>query len=465
MPASPAPADRTPRGNASDTAGPVRLRAAVLFHYAAPLVSGHFIYMMVLVMYMNFATDVLGVAPGIIGTIFFLSKIWDAISDPMVGYWSDRTRSRFGRRRSWMLASTLPLAAVSIMIWSPPEWLGEEALIAWIAVSVFSFYTVYTIYTVPQLALGAELSPEPTERGRAFGARQIALTLGMLLAFVFATPMLVDAETARASARMLAWAGALVTATAIAGCTLALPAERKDYAGRGATSPVAAMRDVLRNPHARLLLLVYFIEIFGIGGTSAMTVYLLKYITKAADYVGVVFLAYTIPAIASIPLWVSLGQRYERHRVWLFAMGLSAVGYGGIMFQDEGRIALMFFTVLVSGFASGCGQTLGQAIKADVIDYDEYLTGERKEGAYYATWNLAGKLGTGLMMALAGWALQASGFEKNVEQTELTRRTILLLMGGAPFLCMLIGMLAFRRFSLTSAEHARIRAEIDARNS
>ncbi len=206
-------------------------------------------------------------------------------------------------------------------------------------------------------------------------------------------------------------------------------------------------------------------EIFGIGGTTAMTVYLLKYVTKAADFVGLVFLAYTIPAIFSIPLWVWLGQRYERHRVWLFAMGLSAIGYGSVVFQDEGRLLLMVFSSLINGFAMGCGQTLGQAIKADVVDYDEYLTGERKEGAYYATWNLAGKLGTGLMMALAGWALQASGFQENVEQTAVTRWTILMLMGGTPFVCMLIGMFAFRRFSLTSAEHARIRAVIDARGS
>jgi GPH family glycoside/pentoside/hexuronide:cation symporter len=437
----------------------------VLVNYAAPLVSAQFIYMMVLVMYMNFATDVLGIAPGVIGTIFFVSKIWDAVSDPMVGYWSDRTRSRFGRRRSWMLASALPLGAVSIIIWSPPESLSGNALIAWIVVSIFAFYTVYTVYTVPQLALGAELSPVPSERGRAFGARQIAVTLGMLLAFVFAAPLLVDAETARASARLLAWCGALVTIVAIVSCTLALPEERRDYAGRGAASPVGAIRDVLRNPHARLLLFVYFIEIFGIGGTTAMTVYLLKYVTKAADFVGLVFLAYTIPAIFSIPLWVWLGQRYERHRVWLFAMGLSAIGYGSIVFQDEGRLLLMVFSSLINGFAMGCGQTLGQAIKADVVDYDEYLTGERKEGAYYATWNLAGKLGTGLMMALAGWALQASGFQENVEQTAVTRWTILMLMGGTPFVCMLIGMFAFRRFSLTSAEHARIRAVIDARGS
>lgn len=442
-----------------------KLGTAVLFNYAAPLVSAQFIYMMVLVMYMNFATDVLGVAPGIIGTIFFLSKIWDAISDPLVGSWSDRTRSRFGRRRPWMLASALPLAVVSLLMWSPPASLSETELLAWIVVSIFAFYTTYTVYAVPHLALGAELSLEPVERGRIFGARQIAVTLAMLLSFVFAAPMLADAETARESARLLAGSGALVSLLAIVACTLALPQERKEFVGRGGQSPRSALRDVMKNPHARLLLFVYFIEVFGIGATSSMTIYLLKYVTKAADEVGIVFIAYTVPAILSIPLWVKLGQRYERHRLWLFAMGLSAIGYGSVIFQDEGRLWLMFASSLINGFAMGCGQTLGQAIKADVVDYDEYMTGERKEGAYFATWNFAGKLGTGLMIVVAGWTLEVSGFERNVEQTEVVKWTIRGLMGGAPFICMLIGMFAFRRFSLTSAEHARIRAVIDARKS
>ena len=440
-----------------------RIPATTLFHYSMPIVSVTFIYMMVLVMYMNFATDALGIAPAFVGTVFFLSKIWDGVSDPMVGYWSDRTRSRFGRRRSWMLASAIPFAAMTVMLWSPPESLSEIQLKGWIVASVFGFFTAYTLFFVPQLALGAELSSSPVTRGWIFGARQVAVTLGMLFAFAFAAPLLGDSETARSSARMLAGWGALAAAVLIIGSTLALPKERADYVGRGSTHLVKAFRDVSRNPHARLLLFVYFIEIFGIGGTSSMTIYVLKYITKAADQLGFIFLMYTVPGLLAIPVWVWLGSRFERHRVWLFAMGLQAVGYGSMALQAEGRITLMICTSIVTGIGTACGQTLGQAIKADVIDYDEYQTGERKEGSYFAVWSLAGKLGTGLMIAIAGWALQGSGFERDVEQTVQVKRTILFLMGIAPMVCIAIGMIAFSRFKLSSVEHARIRAVLDQR--
>ena len=129
--------------------------------------------MLVMVMYMNFATDVLLVAPATIGAIFFASKLWDAVSDPLVGFLSDRTKLRFGRRRSWMLASSIPVAGFSIMLWAPPMGLSETQLVLWIGVAIFGFYTAYTAFYVPHLALGAELSFEVRDRNRVYGSRQI----------------------------------------------------------------------------------------------------------------------------------------------------------------------------------------------------------------------------------------------------------------------------------------------------
>jgi GPH family glycoside/pentoside/hexuronide:cation symporter len=433
--------------------------------YGFPTIAVHFLYMLILVMYMNFATDVLLMAPATIGAIFFLSKLWDAVSDPVVGFLSDRTRSRLGRRRSWMLGSALPVAGFGLMLWSPPQSLSPSELALWVGVAIFGFYTAYTTFYVPQLALGAELSFEGRERTRVFGARQVGSAIGLLLAFSLGAPLLENHETARTTAADLAWIGGIACVLSILIATPLLPREPVSSEGRGGRNLLVALRDVWRNPHARLLLFVYFIEVFGIGGTSAMTAYILKYVTKAEKLIGFIFLAYTITSVLSIPLWIWLGSRFERHRIWLFAMGLGAIGYGLILFQGEGRVALMVASSLINGLAASCGATLGQAIKADVVDYDEYLTGERKEGAYFATWNFAGKLGTGLMMALAGFALQAAGFEPNVEQSATTRWTILFIAGGAPFLCMGIGIAAFTRFRLDSRLHAEVRAEIDRRTA
>jgi GPH family glycoside/pentoside/hexuronide:cation symporter len=461
VPGSKAPEDR-------ETS--LRIRTWTLVNFSAPMVPGYLLYMMVVVVYMNFATDVLLLTPGVIGTVFFAAKIWDAVSDPIIGYLSDRTRSRWGRRKSWMYGAALPLMAMSVMLWSPPSSLSETSLLIWVIVSVLGFYTAFTVYSIPQMALGVELSRDPHERARVFAGRQIAMSLGMLGAFAIATPLIIGNPAARENAASISLAAGLVLGLAILVCTYCLPPERSGYierdsADRGASNPAQATRDVLRNPHARLLLFVYFIEVFGIGATSAMTPYLLKYVINAADKVGIVFFFYTVPAVLSIPFWVAMGKRYERHKVWRFAMCLQAIGYGTIFFQEEGRLGLMIASSLINGFATACGQTLGYSIKGDVIDYDDLATGERKEGSYLAAWSLAAKMGTGLMIALSGWALQASGFIANVDQTETVKWTIKAMTGGAPFVCILIGMMAFGRFSLDGREADRIREQIDARNA
>jgi Na+/melibiose symporter-like transporter len=219
-------------------------------------------------MYMNFATDVLLVAPATIGAIFFASKLWDAVSDPVVGFLSDRTTWRFGRRRSWMLASSVPVAGFAIMLWAPPAGLSETELVLWLGVAIFGFYTAYTAFYVPHLALGAELSFEVRDRNRVYGSRQIGSAIGLMLAFTLGAPLLEQHETARAVAVELGWLTGLACAVSIAIAAALLPREPAASVGRGARNPVAALRDVWRNPHARILLFVFFIESFGVGGTS-----------------------------------------------------------------------------------------------------------------------------------------------------------------------------------------------------
>jgi GPH family glycoside/pentoside/hexuronide:cation symporter len=422
--------------------------------------------MLVMVMYMNFATDVLRVAPAVMGMIFLASKLWDAVSDPIVGFLSDRTHSRMGRRRSWILGSSLPLALFALMLWTPPEALSELELVAWITVAVFGFYTAYTTFFVPHLALGAELSFEQRDRNLVYGARQIASGIGLLLAFALGAPLLAQQATARATASELASIAGLACLVAVSLAALGLPREATSVSGsvRGARNPIGALRDVWRNPHARLLLFVFFIESFGVAGTTAMAPYVVKYVIQREEVLGLVLLAYLIPTALSIPVWIWLARYFERHRLWRFAMGITAIGYASLAFLDEGRVGVQLFCSIACGTGAGCGNTLGQAIKADVIDYDEYLTGERKEGSYFAVWAFVMKFAGSIMIGIAGLALSWAGYVENVAQTEFVRNTMLWLNGGIPAICFVIGLIAFGRFRLDSVEHARIRQVVAERS-
>ena len=178
--AAPAPA-RSPVSEPAIVAE--RLPAATLWAYAGACVGPNLLYFLALVMYLYFATVKLGVSPGAVGTIFLISKTWDAVSDPMAGFLSDRTRSRLGRRRSWLLASSIPLAVFSVMMWSPPTQLEGRLLEVWIGVAVLGFYTAFTAFEVPHMALGAELTLDRVERNRIFGVRQFSRVAVMLVAY------------------------------------------------------------------------------------------------------------------------------------------------------------------------------------------------------------------------------------------------------------------------------------------
>lgn len=437
---------------------------ATLMAYTLPSIPVHFIYNLVVVMYLYFATVELGLSPAIVGTIFFASKVWDAISDPMAGFLSDRTTSRLGRRRSWLLASSLPLGLFAWALWSPPGALEGRALEVWIAVAVFGFYTAYTAFEVPHMSLGAELTMDRVERNRVFGARQLARVATMLLAYTGGV-MVVRSGGAEATGWM-ATGVAVILVLAVVWGVFRLPPERADFQGRGAENPVRAVVDVWTNPHARLLLFVFFIESIGSGGIGVLVPFVIQYVMKLTHPLALpgLLMAFVGSSLIGIPFWVRLARRYEKRRLWLYAMVQAGVGFGLIFWVGEGDWVLMTIAGLMAGTASSCGATLGQALKADIIDVDEHRTGQRKEGAYFSAWTFMNKLAGGVMVWIVGLALGASGFDRELpDQLPAVKEVMILLMGGIPLVGYAIGALAFSRFSLSEADHARIRAELDER--
>ena len=159
-----------------------KLRFDQLLAYGTAAMPPQFMYLLVLMMYLKFAVDELGASAGAVGMVFLVAKVWDAISDPLVGTLSDRTQHRLGRRRVWIYASAPLLAVFCFMLWAPPASLEGNALIAWIAVGVIGFYTAYTVFEVPHMSLGAEITSDPHERSRGFATRQIMRTLAMFAA-------------------------------------------------------------------------------------------------------------------------------------------------------------------------------------------------------------------------------------------------------------------------------------------
>jgi GPH family glycoside/pentoside/hexuronide:cation symporter len=440
-----------------------RLPLGRVLAYGLPIVGLSYPIFFVQFYFLKFATDVLLLPPATIGLLFGLGRVWDAVSDPLAGYWSDRTRTRLGRRRPWMLAA-LPLLVLSFaMLWRPPESFAAGTTIAWCGLALFAFYTAFTLYVIPHQSLGAELSLDYHERSRVFGTRHVAFVTGMMLAFG-AMHVLRTAESPRSATGLLAVASVLVAA-ALALVPVLLLRERPEFQGRGAGSPYRALVDVARNSHARVLLLVWFVESLGGGVLGVLAPFIVEYVIGRPDLIAVVPAVFVVCAVASVPIWISLSRRFGKRDVWRAAQVGMALSFGATFFVGRGDVALMCALMVVAGSATGCGGAIGASMLADVIDYDEYRSGDRKEGAYSAAWGFSLKIGIGLVIMLTGLALQLSGFEPGVEQSPAAERTLRGLFAGLPFFAYLTAALLFGRFRLGRDEHARIRSELDRRGA
>jgi GPH family glycoside/pentoside/hexuronide:cation symporter len=150
--------------------------------------------------------------------------------------------------------------------------------------------------------------------------------------------------------------------------------------------------------------------------------------------------------------------------MWLFSMSAMTIAYAMMYLIGHESYVLIFSVVFLLGLGGGCGAVVGPSIQADVIDYDEYLTGERKEGAYVAIWNFIRKLAAAITAGLTGVVLQYVGYVPNVEdQTEATKDAMLALIGLLPAACYLIGTIVFSFFGLNEKEHARVVAVLSER--
>jgi GPH family glycoside/pentoside/hexuronide:cation symporter len=450
-----------------------RVSWPTVFAYGAPGVGAGYMYLLLGLYVMKFSTDVLLIAPAVMGLIFSASRVWDAISDPVVGYLSDRTRVKFGRRRSWILASVIPIGIGFYMVFSPPEGLTSGQLSAWMAIAIIGFYSAMTLFFVPHLSLGAELSVNYHERSRLFGMRHAFFTFGSILSLI-SMQILITAEgqgeaVVRETARELAIL-AIVIMTAFTLYAAFQLRERKEFQGRVGNNPFKAFADVWRNAHARLLIVVTFIENIGSAAIGVLTLYVAQYVVGAPQWAPAIILTYMIPSTISVPMWIPLSRRFGKIRVWMCSMLGTAVSFGGMfalpfLSTVDDKLILIFIMAFVAGLAAGAGGTIGPSVQGDVIDFDEYKTGERKEGSYFAAWNFVYKSAMGVMLLLTGFVLEFAGFLPNQEQSMQVQIAMVSLYGLFPLVCYVTGAYLFSRFKLDETEHARIRAELDKRGS
>ncbi|MCB9742722.1 MAG: MFS transporter [Alphaproteobacteria bacterium] len=434
--------------------------------YAAPALALAAVGIPIFVHLPAFYTDVVGVPVGVVGGLLLAGRLFDAVSDPAVGWLSDRTRSRLGRRRPWMLAGALALGVSLYMLFTPPEGPASSARMGWWLLATFA---AFTAVVVPYEALGNELSEDYDERTAVLGMRDGALLVGTLLAA--AMPAILTASLGVGdgpggqrrvfSAMALVYAPALVLLMGLATWGVrerwqAAPAPKTPF------SLGQAWAGVRENRPFAILLASYTVGALGSNLPATLILYYVRYVLES-DQADLFLLLYFVVGIALLPVWIMVAQRFDKKRGYIAATAINTGAFVFVFFLGPGDEAAYGALVALSGLGFGGTVAIPSAMQADVIDYDEERTGRRREGHYVGLWNLCRKLaaagGVGLALPILEW----SGYQPNVAQSEQVVWTLRVLYALVPSACSLAALLIVLRYPIDRAEHARIRAAIAAR--
>ncbi len=460
MSGEPRPAD----SQAARTPIPLGRRLA----YATPAISLALVGIPLYVTIPKFYTDVVGADIVVVGALLLGVRIFDAVSDPVVGTLSDRTTSRLGRRRPWIAAGAPLLALATLALFSPPTLTAGAAAI-WFGFSVFAVFFFWTVIAVPYEALGPELTFDYDERTSLLGLRDGFLILGTLGAA--ASPALValalglgsTAADERTRFTVVAW---LYAAAVIVTCAIGFLGLREPTRPAPPETPTATTGGgwlgTLRNRPFAILLASYTVNAIGSNLPGLLIPYYIAYILGGGT-AELYLLIYFVAGILMLPVWVRLSQRFEKKNVWIAAAVVNTGSFALVFLLGPGDHTAYGVLVAFSGLGFGATIVLPNSMQADVIDYEHWRTGERREGRLIGIWAIARKLAAALGAGLALPVLGLAGYVPNVEQTETVRLVLRVLYAGVPCVCSVLGMLIVITYPIDRAAHTRILAAVAAR--
>lgn len=435
-----------------------------LVYFTLPTIGFGYMYGLINLYLMIFATDFLAIAPATVGFIFGISRLWDAISDPLIGHLSDNTRTRFGRRRPWLVIAAVPLGIAFYMLFNPA--FGSEALITilWFGAAVILFYTASTLFYVPHFAIAAELTEDYHQRNIVFGCRHAGWLAGyvMSLGGIYSLTMLHSEGAEKVidfAGKQATFIGSL-TAISVLICAYGMR-EKPGFAERRSTSALPVIKDVFKNMYARRILIVNFMDNVSFALTSTLVIYVCTYILNDANIASVFILFFMLPSLLLVPIWMPLARKFGKINLYTFSMLLSGTAFGSLFFADYNNLAHLYIAGIMAGTANGCNNVIGPSIFSDIIDYDELQTGDRKEGAYFAVWSLVWKSSTAIVLFILGMVLSFVGFEPNVPQTDLVIDTMKFMFTLLPCMFYILAAFMFSFFKLNEETYNNIRTELD----
>jgi len=403
----------------------------------------------------------LGVSLAAVGTMLMLARISDVVTDPLIGMASDRLRTRFGRRKPWILAGT-PIMMLGIwMLFVPAEGVGTAYLLVWLTVMMLGS----TMIALPYGAWGAELSADYHERTRVTASREFFVLAGLLVAaFV---PFVVEYFGDRATGPVLeALAWTIIAALPVSVLLVLCFVDEPRVKGRIRVPLSEGVRHMLANgPLVRILAIILLVT-FGESFRNALSLFFMRDMVGIRS-IGTAYLVYFATGLAAIPLWLALGRRIGKHRAFAVTMASVSMISISMYFLRRDDYWPFMALFLAKGFCFGGLQFLPLSMLADVVDVDSLRSGGRRAGAFFAIAGMTAKLATAFGSGVSVNLLAVARFDPSGQVGANAGAPLTALAGLyaiAPALFFLSALTLAWHYPLTSERHAELRAELEARD-
>jgi GPH family glycoside/pentoside/hexuronide:cation symporter len=433
--------------------GPARLPTRQLLAYGAPGLPLAALGLPLVVYLPPFYAG-LGLGTATVGAMLFLARLSDVLTDVLIGWASDRTHTRLGRRRPWILAGAPVLLLGAGFLFHAQAGVGPGYLLLWSVVA----YLGWTLIYLPYSSWGAELASDYDERTRVTLSREGFLVAGTLVAILL--PGWVQARGGSAGDALSAVYGFLLVSLPLALLIL----------WRGVPEPAglqvapldwrAGLRLLRDNRPFRRLLVAYLLNGMANGLPATLFLFFVAEVLQAERLGGLFLVIYFLSAVLALPLWLRLSRGRAKHRVWCASMLWACGVFAWAPLLGAGNVWAYAAICVLSGVCLGVDTAVPASMQADVVDEDTAAGGGHRAGLYFGLWGMATKLAMALAVGVALPLLQWAGFSAGGPNDRTALLALGLLYGGLPVLIKLGVVALVWDFPLDRQRHAELRRRI-----
>jgi len=408
---------------------------------------------------MIFLTDIALVSPGIASSALLIAKLWDAIVDPVFGWISDKTHSRFGKRSVYMVAGAVPLAVSIVLVWFIPAGMSDASSFLWIAISFMLFGTFWTVTNVPYYSLSAELTNNYDERSSLTAYRMIMAVPAYILGAAL-TPAIVNNFSSKTTGyHVIGIIYGVIGAIVL--CITAWGIKEKQtslvYITKESTVFNKEMFSTFLNKPFVLLVSAFAISNMAFTLTRTFIAYFLTYCMGMESKVPVVMFLLLFSVVLSLFPWKQLSLRMNKGSAYAAGLAIGGISVALCYFVVPESSWLVYVAAVIAGIGFATTWVFPWSMLPDVVDYDYAKTGIHRSGFYFGVWGFVTKATEALGLAISGWVLQLSGYVPNVNQTPLAMKSIKLFFGPVPAVLFLVSIPFLLWYPITRKFHTEIK--------